>query len=119
MPKPQSEATGLEPGAQHLVIALLAFSSLFSPSGAKREKKKRCFKWKEYEKRPLTASFKRLLGNRIVSMKQNCDCLEEVNAGQEWGEGVPHTFPSPAPAPVGGCSLACRVKEPPGLLPEL
>lgn len=52
VPKPQSEATGFQPGAQHLVIALLAFSSPFFPSRAKR-KKKRCFKWKEYEKKTL------------------------------------------------------------------
>lgn len=38
VPKPQSEATGLEPGAQHLVIALLAFPSLLFPSRAKKKK---------------------------------------------------------------------------------
>lgn len=91
VPKPQSEATGLEPGAQHLVIALLAFSSFFSPSRAKGKKKKKgVLNGKNKKKRPLKASFKRLLGNGIVSMKQNCDCLEEVNAGLEWGREPRH-----------------------------
>lgn len=39
----------------------------------------------------LKASFKRFLGNGIISMKQKCDCLEEVSARTERGRAAPQT----------------------------
>ena len=71
---------------------------------------------KKKKKRPLKASFKRLLGNRIISLKQNCDCLQEVNAG----EGAPlPPFPPPPTPPTWEEAPGPSTKGLPGWLTEL